>query len=182
MAGERKTEADSGWDGKTTRISYTRYPNLSDTLLNLLKSGLEGNSLESPQKAAETVFPALDIIRRAGPPESHRDELYQCVVGCLSSHMWHVRELAARTACSFLIQYDWIRSVQDLVETPWRSNNGLHGMLLTVKYTLERLAEVATDYLNSKNSVPSPLYLFIGQLTLSISTKSASHQGSDAVI
>lgn len=137
---ESKSAMESGWDGKTLRISYTKYPSLPPILLNLLQSGqlaMKPGTLTS-SSAAESVFPALDIIRRAGPPESHRYELYKLITRYLGSQQWHVREIAARTLCSFLLNGTWLSSVKSLFEESRGSANRLHGTFLTVKFFLER--------------------------------------------
>ncbi|KAI7780156.1 hypothetical protein LA080_016345 [Diaporthe eres] len=138
--GDSKAAMEAGWDGKTLRISYTKYPSLPPILLNLLQSGqlaMEPGTLTS-SSAAESVFPALDIIRRAGPPESHRNELYRLITRYLGSQQWHVREIAARTLCSFLLNESWLSSVRSLLEESRGSANRLHGTLLTVRFFLER--------------------------------------------
>ncbi|KAJ0118339.1 hypothetical protein J7T55_009122 [Diaporthe amygdali] len=137
---ESKSAMESGWDGKTLRISYTKYPSLPPILLNLLQSGqraMEPGTLTS-SSAAESVFPALDIIRRAGPPESHRDELYKLITRYLGSQQWHVREIAARTLCSFLLNENWLSSVKALLDESRGAANRLHGTFLTIKFLLER--------------------------------------------
>jgi hypothetical protein len=138
--GESKSALEAGWDGKTLRISYTKYPSLPPILLNLLQSGQQamGPGTLTSSSAAESVFPALDIIRRAGPPESHRSELYKLIVTYLGSQQWHVREIAARTLCSFLLNEGWLSSVQSLLEESRGSANTLHGTFLTLKFFLER--------------------------------------------
>lgn len=138
--GDSKAAMEAGWDGKTLRISYTKYPSLPPILLNLLESGqlaMEPGTLTS-SSAAESVFPALDIIRRAGPPESHRNELYRLITRYLGSQQWHVREIAARTLCSFLLNENWLSSVKSLLEESRGSANRLHGTFLTVRFFLER--------------------------------------------
>ncbi|KAL1874253.1 hypothetical protein Daus18300_003617 [Diaporthe australafricana] len=144
---ESKSAMESGWDGKTLRISYTKYPSLPPILLNLLQSGqlaMKPGTLTS-SSAAESVFPALDIIRRAGPPESHRDELYKLITRYLGSQQWHVREIAARTLCSFLLNERWLSSIKSLFEESRGSANRLHGTFLTVKFFLERTSLDRTE-------------------------------------
>jgi len=135
--GESKSTIESGWDGHSVRISYNKYPTLPGVILNLLQSGVEAVD-EVSSSAAEAVFPALDIIRRAGPPDEHRQELRVCIEGYLSSRKWHVREMAARTLCSFLLQTDWVSEVSRLVGHCGQDSNRLHGILVTAKFTIER--------------------------------------------
>lgn len=150
---ESKSMIEAGWDGKANRIAYHRYPNLPKVLVNLLKSGHQTIGLTSAgSSAAESVFPALDIIRRAGPPDLLRDELQVNVAKYLASPVWHVRELAARTLCSCLLHKNWFLTMQDIYEEALAggerlNQNHVHGVLLASKFALERLNEVAVAYL-----------------------------------
>ncbi|KAL0767562.1 hypothetical protein CaCOL14_009800 [Colletotrichum acutatum] len=154
---ESKATLEAGWDGRTTRLQYHKFPILPSVLLNLLRSGREvmkpttlGSTI-----AAESVFPALDIIRRAGPPDASRDELYGLVAGYLASPVWHVREMAARALCSFLLKDDdWVSLAEAIIKdslaaAPASRNNHLHGGLLTVKAVFERLSDVSPQRLSS---------------------------------
>ncbi|KAK1971837.1 hypothetical protein LY78DRAFT_688694 [Colletotrichum sublineola] len=154
---DSKAALEAGWDGKTARLQYHKYPVLPGVLLNLLRSGREvmkpttlGSTI-----AAESVFPALDIVRRAGPPDASRDELYGLVAGYLASPVWHVREMAARALCSFLLKdEDWIAAAAAIVDdalaaAPASRNNHIHGALLTIKAVFERLSDVAPQKLST---------------------------------
>ncbi|RYO81329.1 hypothetical protein DL766_004480 [Monosporascus sp. MC13-8B] len=150
---ESKTAMEAGWDGRTTKVSYHKFPALPAVLVNLLEMGQQSSGVLIGSQMVESVFPALDIIRRAGPPEAFRDKLFDIIAWYLGSHIWHVREIAARTLCSFLLRPDWIGPVESLIADSKGSANKLHGALLTLKFLLERLLEV----------MPS---LLIGRLTL----------------
>ncbi|KAH8673677.1 putative death-receptor fusion protein-domain-containing protein [Xylariales sp. PMI_506] len=146
---ESKTSMEAGWDGKTTKIAWHKYTSLPALLVNLLsmgRSSIEASS-EAQVMTAESVFPALDIIRRAGPPENVKDILYDMVYWYIGSHIWHVREMAARTLCSFLLGEDWFKSMQKLLRESSVSANKVHGALLTFKFLLERLSDVEPDKL-----------------------------------
>lgn len=153
---ESKSTQETGWDGKTLRLSYTKYSALPPILLSLLQSGeraMEPGTL-TQSSAAESVFPALEIIRRAGPPESNRDELYMYITKYLGSRQWHVREIAARTLCSFLVSGDWLAAVQGLLQDSRGSANKLHGTLLTIKFFLDRvIAEKIDDNTLGKSRI-----------------------------
>jgi hypothetical protein len=90
----------------------------------------------------ESVFPALDIVRRAGPPPSHRDEIFKLVSMHLGSRIWHVREIAARTICTLLLHQDWLSAVTSLIVGSYGSTNHLHGVLMAVRMILERRLEL----------------------------------------
>ncbi|KAL2752691.1 hypothetical protein ACRALDRAFT_1077852 [Sodiomyces alcalophilus JCM 7366] len=146
---ESKSMMDAGWDGKAAKIHYRRYPVLPVVLLNLLRSGRGAMEPSTGTIAAEAVFPALDIIRRAGPPETARDELYHLISEYLGSSVWHVREMAARALCSFLLHDDWVQALRGIVNARGESRaslaNRLHGVLLTIKYVFDRLTNVMPD-------------------------------------
>jgi hypothetical protein len=154
--GESKFVTESGWDGHTIRISYSKYPSLPGVLVNLLKSA--GSSITpglQSSAAAEAVFPVLDIIRRAGPPDECREELFGYIKEYLGSQLWHVREIAARTICSFLLQGGWVDTVEGLLGSSRHSANRLHGALLTTKLIVERKLEMDKDGLLGKQYHPT---------------------------
>lgn len=160
---ESKAMIEAGWDGKANRVAYHRYPNLPAVLRTLLMSGHQmlAQKTATVSAAAEAVFPALDIIRRAGPPELLRDEIQEHVAAYLSSPVWHVRELAARTLCSCLLHEGWFPVVKELIHeavNAWGSNrlNRVHGVLLTLKCLVERLGEVAAKHLTGKFATDGP--------------------------
>ncbi|KJZ78987.1 hypothetical protein HIM_01760 [Hirsutella minnesotensis 3608] len=167
---ESKSMIEAGWDGKANRIAYHRYPNLPTVLRNLLMSGHQMLAqATTASTAAESVFPALDIVRRAGPPELLRDEIQGHVAVYLSSPVWHVRELAARTLCSCLLHEGWFGVMRQLIkaaldDTGRNALNHIHGVLLALKFLTERLGEVAVDYLKVKLA---PLTEFLTQCSIS---------------
>jgi hypothetical protein len=143
--GESKASIESGWDGHSVRISYNKYPTLPGVILGLLRSADETLDQASQSGAAEAVFPALDIIRRAGPPAENRHELRKHIEGYLGSRLWHVREIAARTLCSFLLQGNWAQEIGKLLTASGNSTNRLHGTLLTARFVVERKADLGVD-------------------------------------
>lgn len=151
---ESKTTIEAGWDGKANRIPYHRYPTLPEVLRSLLESGHKMMSQTADAStAAESVFPALDIIRRAGPPDTLRVEIQGHIAQYLSSPVWHVREMAARTMCSCLLHEGWLSSVQAIFAAALKApkkQNMLHGALLVLKFVVERLAEVNAELVLSK--------------------------------
>ncbi len=142
---------EAGWDGRTTRISYGKFSALPAALVSLLEMGRQSSGVLIGTQTAESVFPALDIIRRAGPPEAFRERLYDTIAWYLGSHIWHVREIAARTLCSFLLKPGWIGPIEILIADSRGSANKLHGALLTLKFLLGRLLEVMPDLLFGEN-------------------------------
>jgi hypothetical protein len=137
---ESKLVTEAGWDGKSIRLAYERYPALPEILLILMATEPnEPVTHMSPQiGAVESVFPALDIIRRAGPPPKFRGEIHACIKIHLGSSIWHVRDIAARTICTLFLDERWLEGITDLLETCSNSTNQVHGVLLATKYLLER--------------------------------------------
>lgn len=112
--------------------------------MNLLATVPSEHSAPDPTQigAFEWVFPALDIIRRAGPPKDLREEIYACIKVHLGSIIWHVRDIAARTICTLLLDENWLSRILDLLETCSGLTNQIHGVLMAVKYLLERRLEL----------------------------------------
>ncbi|KAI0971132.1 putative death-receptor fusion protein-domain-containing protein [Xylaria arbuscula] len=148
---ENKLAMEAGWDGRTVRISYHKFKALPSLLVNLLELGKKSSGAAIGTQTAEAVFPALDIIRRAGPPEGYLEKLYDIISWYLGSHIWHVREIAARTLCSLLLTPNWLQSIAVLLTSPGQTSNKLHGALFTLRFLLERLVQVMPDQLSEGN-------------------------------
>jgi hypothetical protein len=142
---ESKFVNEAGWDGRSIKLSYDRYPALPELLIRLLSLNPDIQTAPGSAEigAVESVFPALDIIRRAGPPENYRNEIFSSISNHLSSKIWHVRDIAARTICTLLLHDGWLPEVIDLLRTESGSGNRLHGILLSVRYLLERRFELS---------------------------------------
>lgn len=141
---ESKTVTESGWDGRSTRLAYESYPALPQLLLDLMAPTVDKQAdIGSPEiGAVESVFPALDIIRRAGPPSSLRTEIFFRIKVHLGSKMWHIRDIAARTMCTILLHNRWFPELVELLYTCTGSTNKVHGVLMAAKYLLERMFEL----------------------------------------
>lgn len=137
---ENKASIEAGWDGRSTKLSYEKYPELPEILLKLLtKETPSTEDTNTPAIGAiESVFPSLDIIRRAGPPVLLRNEIKERVSIHLGSKYWHTRELAARTMCTFMLHDNWLPDLQNLLKIPNPSTNYTHGVLMTTNFVLER--------------------------------------------
>jgi hypothetical protein len=144
---------ETGWDGETTKVPWHKYEGLPDALVKLLKMGQAPSRglLAEGSAADEAVFPALDVIRRAGPPDGFKDGMYEAVAWYLGSNKWQVREIAARTLCSFLMGPGWLERIEHLIHDSLLWANRLHGALLTLKFLLERLSEAMPEQLNGGN-------------------------------
>lgn len=128
---ESKISTDAGWDGLSIKLSYEKYGALPDRLIKLLDVETDD------ERAIQSVMPALDIIRRAGPPDQHRSQIYDLVSRHLGSRVWMVRGIAARTMCT-LMRDNWVNSAVKLLECCSEASNRCHGILLTLKHLLER--------------------------------------------
>lgn len=152
---ESKAFTEAGWDGRSIRLSYDRYPSLPDLLLTLLDTNTSDmEPVTEPSigtiGVTESVFPALDIIRRAGPPQTHRHAVFGLVARHLGSPIWHVREITARTICTLLLHDDWLPDILSLIKISEKSINTAHGVLLAIRFTLDRRLELYPNSLISK--------------------------------
>ena len=131
---------ESGWDGKSVKLHYDGYGNIANLLDDLLKVGPDNcESLAEPALGVvQLVLPALDMIRRGGPPPSHKKSIFKSIASHLGSRIWHVREQAAKTICIMMLNMEWKDSVLALLETPTKSANLRHGLLMAARAILER--------------------------------------------
>lgn len=131
---------------KTSRFSYNNYPALVGILTALLdpngplKKSMTPTVANSPLDlhGAEGVFPALQIIRQAPPPESHRPVIRESVMHLLGSPHWHLRDMAARTLISLHHPHEYHDTISRLMTSLEGPHNFQHGVLLGLRYMLRK--------------------------------------------
>lgn len=132
---------------KTSRFSYQNYPDLAGILSDLLdpngplKKSMSTNiDSTSPLDlhGAEGVFPALQILRQAPPPEEIRDIMLKSVLYLVASPHWHLRDMAARTIASLYHPKDDLNTISTLLASIEEPKNKEHGLLLALKYIVKR--------------------------------------------
>lgn len=158
---ESKQSTEAGWDGRSIKLSYDKYPALPELLLKLLNTEISNsNEVNAPViGAVESVFPALDIIRRAGPPDSNRAAIFDQVCKHLGSKVWHVREIAARTVCTLLMQDGWSAEIRKLIDSCDESTNKAHGTLIAIRFFLERRLDLNPSSLHGMRNTDDELEL-----------------------
>lgn len=134
-----KQDIEDGWDGKSIKISYERYLSLPEMIVRLLKIG-----------TGDTVLPALDFLRRTGPPSTMKAEIQELVLGFLAHRAWQIRETAAHTLCSLTMGSPVVETVKFLLLKDVHTTNGRHGTLLAVKVILQRRLPLVRPYSSSK--------------------------------
>ncbi|KAH9867871.1 hypothetical protein IAQ61_007175 [Plenodomus lingam] len=144
---------------KTSRFSYDFFPALPKMLSDLLdhngplKQSMAG-TLDSNSPfdlhGAEGVFPALQILRQARPPQEHLDVIQNAVTELLSSPHWHLRDMAARTVVSMRATSQLYAVKISLLSTLPISTNRQHGVLLAVKYMYIKLLKNSSDFSTEK--------------------------------
>jgi hypothetical protein len=142
---QSKEKTEAGWNGGATAISYDKYPSLGELLLQLLEVASDNDSKEVISNAlVETIFPVLDILRRAGPPDDLRERIVTRLFHTIGHKVWQIRELSAKTLCALIPREEWSRTIQRLIQSSGDSTGDLtgenqrHGNLLGAKLLLER--------------------------------------------
>lgn len=127
-----KVDIEVGWDGKSIKVSYDKYPSLPEMIIKLLRMGV-----------GDTILPALDFLRRAGPPGTQTNEVQDLVSGFLKHEAWQIRETAAHTLCSLTMGTPLVDIVRTVLNAPQASTNGRHGTLMATKVILQRRLPMA---------------------------------------
>lgn len=115
------------------RLSEEVITSLMHVVLQLLSTDADVN-----QAKAEVVFPALQLLQRVQPPSSLAGNILTSVLKLVSSRQWLVRDKAAKTYSTLVSSGDRVSRVAELLRHEARNQNELHGVLLTVKYLIER--------------------------------------------
>lgn len=116
-----------------SRLSEEAITSLMQVVLQLLATDADVN-----QAKAEVVFPALQLLQRVQPPSSLAEDIQASVLRLASSRQWLVREKAAKTYSTLVPARDRVGRVEELIRHKTQSQNEAHGVLLTVKYLMER--------------------------------------------
>jgi hypothetical protein len=158
---------------KTSRFSYDDFPSLIGILTDLLnpegplKQSIENSpSSSSPLDlhGAEGVFPALQILRQARPPDELLGPIVVSVEKLLASPHWHLRDMAARTIVSLRSTHELSDSALRLLRVGHGTHNFQHGTLLTVKYTLRKLfadVESLGKFIPPTRMTPCPAHYYL---------------------
>jgi hypothetical protein len=94
---------------------------------------------------AEGVFPALQILRQAPPPEDERKAIVELVLYLVGSPHWHLRDMAARTLASLYPPHNDINTIATLLDSIGAESNLQQGLLLTLKYIVKRFLRTSLD-------------------------------------
>ncbi|KAG9592444.1 hypothetical protein KCU77_g2499, partial [Aureobasidium melanogenum] len=116
-----------------SRLSEEAITSLMRVVLQLLTTDADVN-----QAKAEVVFPALQLLQRVQPPSSLTEDIQTSVLGLASSRQWLVRDKAAKTYSTLVPGRDRVTRVEELIRHKARSQNEAHGVLITIKYLIER--------------------------------------------
>ena len=150
-----KNEANSSTKSTSspdiTDLLYDKFPNLPDLIVKLLqpynqfmKSAIEptlakGLTMDIPQ--AQKVFPALEIIQRAGMPPKYRLTIKSLLLWHLGSTIWYIRKKSAKTISIVTDASSFYDEVTELLQEPWSTQNSLHGRLLCVRDLLFKASD-----------------------------------------
>jgi len=132
---------ESGWDGRSLKIAYESYPALPELLINILETDTKSPD-EHDSGKVESVFPVLDLLRRAGPPQAESEKIKNLVLGHVCSRVWSIRDMAVQTIATLITKDQWATELEGMLT----SDQGLHyldtnhryGMLAAVNHVLER--------------------------------------------
>ncbi|KAK9238877.1 putative death-receptor fusion protein-domain-containing protein [Lipomyces kononenkoae] len=143
LFGSRKfTDSRLTVGSMSARLFFSRFKNVKDILLqHLEKHVYQLGSLEASH--VETVYPVLSLLARLeGTNEySGLDAFRPLIMNCLSSRIWKIREIAARSLLAVVSSTSWLETYRSLIDGLSKSEqNGTHGRLLAVQVLSESFA------------------------------------------
>ncbi|ODH48059.1 hypothetical protein GX48_05824 [Paracoccidioides brasiliensis] len=140
-----------------SRIVFQKYPGLVELLAQLLQDPIPNEKLDNPNGqfweisiTTERVFPALELIGEKVPSFSGEEEklLRDLVCEQFRSPVWGIREHSARIYASLLRHDEILPTVCELSTVPHSSvsQNHIHGTVLCIRYSLQRLWVSSSRY------------------------------------
>ncbi|KAK9246382.1 putative death-receptor fusion protein-domain-containing protein [Lipomyces tetrasporus] len=131
----------------SARLFFSRFKNIKDILLHHLSEHVHQlGSLETSH--VETVYPVLSLLSRLEGTNGYSglNAFRPLIMRCLSSRIWKIREIAARSLLALVSTDSWLETYRDLISGLSRSNqNGTHGRLLALQVLLESFAPGNSD-------------------------------------
>lgn len=125
-----------------SQLTYEKYPNLPDLLLTLLRHGpapTPGTCKKlEPTMQAHRVFPALEVIERSGIPPQQQGPFLDALRYYNESPQWSIREKAAKALSLTVEEKSFVEEVKALLAPDWKTQNELHGRLLSLRFLLAR--------------------------------------------
>jgi hypothetical protein len=132
-----------------SRLSDEAITSLMQVVLQLLATDVDVDQVK-----AEVVFPALQLLQRVQPPSSMSGEIQYAVLRLASSRQWLVRDKAAKTYSTLVSAKDRVIQIAKLLRHEARSQNEVHGDLLTARYLIERQGNnFSTEGRSDRNSL-----------------------------
>ncbi|KAK3676280.1 hypothetical protein LTR78_004031 [Recurvomyces mirabilis] len=123
------------------RVSAEQHPLLLEIVLDLLAlPSKERDQCSTTTTKHEGVFPALQLLQRLNVPTYRLPTVQKAVYALVGSHVWHIRDKAARTYASLVPMTDIPELVQRTL-APSLLHNTTHGSLLCAKYLVRRSAK-----------------------------------------
>lgn len=148
-------EADSG-ASVTSCVSYERHKGLLDIMSDLLRNATSESNFNTDSHSAlvhfpglaaphEAIFPILDLLRRAPPPNKDRERFRHSLLKAVDSAQWQVRYVASKTYASLFCYSALQEQVALLCFGPESRRNAIQGRLLCIRWILETRYAIAAD-------------------------------------
>lgn len=162
-----------GKNGKSVsaRLFFTKYNEVKDILLNILRESLLGEHEKETTGAdisreVESIFLVLNILMclKQTPGYDGLKPFILEVIKCLNNKQWKIRDMAARTL-SLLMDGESNDNETDVTsffnDITTKNQNKLHGHLLLLKYLLQennslpdtKIEEVVRQIINKGNNL-----------------------------
>ncbi|KAG8624474.1 hypothetical protein KVT40_007541 [Elsinoe batatas] len=134
------TNDDYGEVGTTSSSKeiFVRHPQMLPLLYRLLDADVYDLTETA---AVEKVFPALQLLQRAAPPESEIANIRSAITKLIGCPHWLVRDKAARTLATTYRNDDILDALRSITGDRVDTLNARHGTLLLMKYSLRYLDE-----------------------------------------
>ena len=154
LIGSNESIRDSRKSHQTREYTiYEKHPGLFDMARVILEESL-GTSKASMSPANEgkqsvtaddTIFPVLELLRKAPPMSSESNRISPYVLSAAASSEWNIRDLASRTFAAVVGGSDLIHQIETPSSAGLMTSNALHGRLCCTLLTFLNSVDRAHD-------------------------------------
>ncbi|KAF2220167.1 putative death-receptor fusion protein-domain-containing protein [Elsinoe ampelina] len=134
---------------------FVRHPQMLPLLYRLLDADVYDLTETA---AVEKVFPALQLLQRAAPPDSEITNIRSSISKLIGCPHWLVRDKAARTLATTYRNDNIFDALRDITCDKVTTSNARHGTLLLMKYSLRYLDVGVTRNIDAAAAVLAEVF------------------------
>lgn len=124
---------------ESVKSFYSSHPSLLPQFKRILANK---SRIPSEVKARETIFPVLEFLSKAPPPQAHWPVFESVILKSIGSPVWYVRAIASTAYAGYVkITSEPLIYLKDLLLDQHTSQTSMHGRLLIAQQVFSAIMQ-----------------------------------------